>query len=433
MIIPDAERAKYLDNLIGGLSMFLVGPEPVKLLFHGFVVLVGVLILSGAVNTAIIGANGVLNRVAEDGVLPEWFRKPHHRFGTTSRLINLLALLQIGTIIISRGDIVMLGEAYAFGVVWSFAMKALSVLVLRFKNHEVRGYKVPLNIRVGRTEIPVGLGLITITLFVLACINVLTKQVATISGVIFTLVFFTVFALTERYNRRRRVGAHQELEHFRLDESGEVSQQRINARPGNVLVACRNPNQLDHLKKVLDRTDTRKVDIVVLSIHRVTAASSGEFDLEAEQIFSGAEQELFTRVVTLAERAGKHVELLAVAAANPWLGMVQTAEKLQSSTIITGLSPLYAANPAEQGKLVGEAWESLPAPRPSISLEIVLPDATRSLYFNLGPHPPRLWPEDVELLHELWLELADKAFRRQAPPSRCSWGSLATARAGPAF
>ncbi len=34
---------------------------------------------------------------------------------------------------ISRGDVYLLGEAYAFGVVWSFAMKALSVLVLRFK------------------------------------------------------------------------------------------------------------------------------------------------------------------------------------------------------------------------------------------------------------------------------------------------------------
>ena len=34
---------------------------------------------------------------------------------------------------ISRGDMIMLGEAYAFGVVWSFAMKALSVLVLRYK------------------------------------------------------------------------------------------------------------------------------------------------------------------------------------------------------------------------------------------------------------------------------------------------------------
>ena len=68
--------------------MYLIGPLPLRLLFHAFVVLVGTLILAGAVNTAIIGSNGVLNRVAEDGVLPDWFRHPHHKFGTTSRLIN---------------------------------------------------------------------------------------------------------------------------------------------------------------------------------------------------------------------------------------------------------------------------------------------------------------------------------------------------------
>src|ERR1019366_3535345 len=125
MLIPDSERGKYLDNLIGGLSMYLIGPLPLRLLFHGFVVLVGTLILSGAVNTAIIGSNGVLNRVAEHGVLPEWFRHPHHTFSTTSRLINTIVGLQLLTILISRGDVMMLGEAYAFGAVWSFAMKSL--------------------------------------------------------------------------------------------------------------------------------------------------------------------------------------------------------------------------------------------------------------------------------------------------------------------
>ena len=62
---------------------------------------------------------------------------------------------------ISRGNMIMLGEAYAFGVVWSFAMKALSVLVLRFKKPEERDWKVPFNIRIGRTELPVGLAMIT--------------------------------------------------------------------------------------------------------------------------------------------------------------------------------------------------------------------------------------------------------------------------------
>jgi len=59
----------------------------------------------------------------------------------------------------------------------------------------------------------------------------------------------------------------------------------------------------------------------------------------------------------------------------------------------------------EQGQVVGQAWEKLPQPRPSLSLEIVL-EKGESCFFNLGPHPPRLWQEDVELVHRLWLELS---------------------------
>src|SRR5437879_10257645 len=68
MIIPDAVRPNYFGNLIGGIAMYLAGPYMLKLLFHGFVVLVGVLILAGAENTTIVGATGVLNLVVEDGV-----------------------------------------------------------------------------------------------------------------------------------------------------------------------------------------------------------------------------------------------------------------------------------------------------------------------------------------------------------------------------
>src|SRR6266404_2697907 len=233
-IMPDAERAKYLNNLIGGLSMFLVGPVSLRLLFHAFVVLVGTLILSGAVNTAIIGSNGVLNRVAEDGVLPDWFRHPHPKFGTSSRLINLIVVLQIVTIVLSRGNLFILGEAYAFGVVWSFAMNALSVLVLRFKLPGAPEWKVPLNFHIGKTEIPVGLALITLALFSLATVNV----------------------FSEKYNRKR-ASAHQgEMEKFRLVAADDVSAEAVNVRPGNVLVAVRNPHSLQHLKQVLEKTDT---------------------------------------------------------------------------------------------------------------------------------------------------------------------------------
>jgi amino acid transporter len=406
MIIPDADRPQYLNNLIGGLSMYLAGPVPVRLLFHGFVVLVGTLILAGAVNTAIIGSNGVLNRVSEDGVLPGWFRHPHPTFGTTYRLIHLIVGLQLVTILISRGDVIMLGEAYAFGVVWSFAMKALSVLVLRYKQPAGRQWKVPLNFHIGSVEIPLGLMMITVALFALAIVNVLTKKVATISGVSFTLAFFIVFTLSERANRRLRHGESHEMERFRLDARAELSADTVNVRPGNVLVAVRNPHRLQHLDRILAKTDTRKLDIVVLSVRQVTQAGSGEHMLESGQIFADDETTVFTRVVSLAEKAGKHVELMVVAGGDPYEAVVQTAARLGSSRIVMGLSPKLT--PSEQGAQVGRYWEQLPEPRPSLSLELVLENQKDTVFFNLGPHPPRLWPQDIELAHRLWLELSGK-------------------------
>ena len=204
MIIPDGVRmSRYSDNLIGGLAMNVVGPMWARLILNGIVVVVGFLILSGAVNTAIVGSNGVLNRVSEDGVLPDWFLKPHPRFGTSSRMINLVVVLQIVTILFSRGDVLALGEAYAFGVIWSFVFMSLSMLILRFKRPEPREFEVPFNFRVGRFDLPVGMTLIFLVLAVVAIANLLTKEVATITGVAFTAGFFAVFWFSEHAHRRR--------------------------------------------------------------------------------------------------------------------------------------------------------------------------------------------------------------------------------------
>ena len=37
----------------------------------------------------------------------------------------------------------MLGEAYAFGVIWSFSFNAIATVVLRFRRPEDREFKVP--------------------------------------------------------------------------------------------------------------------------------------------------------------------------------------------------------------------------------------------------------------------------------------------------
>jgi nucleotide-binding universal stress UspA family protein len=281
-------------------------------------------------------------------------------------------------------------------------MKALSVLMLRYKQPQNREWKTPLNLNIGGREFPLGLFLITGVLFTLAIINVLTKEVATISGVAFTITFFMVFEFSELYNKRHRKGHSHESEKFRLDAHPDVTKDAVNVRPGNVLVAVRNPNRLQHLDRILRKTDTRKMDIVVLSVRSVKGGS-GEHGLEPGQMFAEAETEVFSKVVTLAEKAGKHVELMVVPGNDPYDAAVQTAARLQSSRIVMGLSPKLT--PSEQGALVGAYWEKLPEPKPSLSLELVLEDQKDVVFFNLGPHPPRLWPEDIELVHKLWLEL----------------------------
>ena len=61
------------------------------------------------------------------------------------------------TIILSRGNVYVLAGLYAFGVIWSFALKSLAVLVLRFTEPAHREWKVPGNLHIGGLEIPVGL------------------------------------------------------------------------------------------------------------------------------------------------------------------------------------------------------------------------------------------------------------------------------------
>jgi amino acid transporter len=406
MLIPDAERMKHLDNLIGGLSMFLIGPTPAKLVFHAFVVLVGTLILSGAVNTAIVGSNGVLNRVAEDGVLPDWFRQPHPKHGTTSRILNLIVILQIATILLSRGNVIVLGEAYAFGVIWSFAMKSLGVLVLRHKRPQAREWKVPLNFRIGETEIPVGLILITATLFSLAIINVLTKKTATISGSLFTIAFFLVFSVSERRNQSRPRAALDNCDKFRLEERSDLSVQDVHARPGNVIVEVADPDRLEHLERVLAEINPDKQDVVVLVVHRLSPMASAEHPLEMNQICSDREIELLSKVVSMAEKAGKHVELLVVPAKDTSCAVVLTAQKLRSSRIVVRQCP--HVSPEEQGRELGRAWEQLPEPRPSLTVEVSPGREGEPMMFSLGPHSPRLWPTDIELVHRLWRELTER-------------------------
>jgi hypothetical protein len=403
IIIPDAVRVPvYKDNLIAGLAMYLVGPQILRILFRVFVVFVGFLILSGAINTSIVGSNGVLNRVSEDGVLTDWFRKPHRRYGTSYRIINLVVVLQLAIIFVSHGDVYLLGEAYAFGVMWSFVFNSTSMLVLRFKYKGERGWKVPPNIRFGKTEIPVGLASVCFVLSATAVVNLFTKSIATVSGLIFSGVFFAVFTISEHVNRKKHAAVERHMqEQFQLLHRDNVASETVGVRPQNVLVAVRDYNAMFHLLWSLQHTETAEQDVVVMSA-RVTRLAAAEFDLHMEQVFSDYEQTLFTRAVAIAEKAGKKISLLVVPARDPWSAIVLTANALQSSAVVVGLSSRMTSQ--EQAFELGRAWEAAPEPKRQFVLQVVRPDLTVDT-FRIGPHAPTMKSEDVHLVHRLWLNI----------------------------
>ncbi len=403
MLIPDAVRVPvYRDNLIAGLAMYLAGPLALRIAFRVFVVIVGFLILGGAVNTAIVGSTGVLMRVAEDGVLTDWFRKPQKRFGTSYRIVNLVAGLQLITILITRGNVIMLGEAYAFGVIWSFTFNSLAMLVLRYKYHGERGWKVPINIRIGKTEFPLGLLSVFLVLFTTAVVNLFTKVSATISGVLFAAVLFVIFSLSERDNKRRHdITSRQMQEHFQLEHQDNVGREALEIRPGAVVVTMRDSTAPFALKWALTHTDTDEQDLVVLAA-RMMGAGGPEYVDASEQLFSEHEQMLFTKAVSVAESFGKHISLLVVPAGDIFAALVQTANSLDAAAVVSGLSTKLTAQ--EQAYHVGQAWEALPEPKRQFTFYVVKPDG-ESLNFHIGPHTPTIQPDEVELVHRLWLNL----------------------------
>ena len=263
---------------------------------------------------------------------------------------------------------------------------------------------MPLNFRLGSLEIPLGLGLTTLTLFALSIINLFTKQVATLAGVGFTIICFSIFVISEKVTRKHG-GAHAELDMFNLEAGGELTPVVLGVRPENTLVMVRNYNTLYNLSAVLDRVNPRDQDVIVIHLRLLARAGAGEHELSAEELFGVNEQDLFTRALALAEKKGKSIHLAVAPATEKWDGILRAAQSLQSSTIALGLSSWRAI--ADEARMAGLAWEALPEPRPHLTLEIYSPSGQEHVFY-LGPHAPRLTSREIDLLHGIWLELSNE-------------------------
>jgi len=198
----------------------------------------------------------------------------------------------------------------------------------------------------------------------------------------------------QRQNQRRHALTDRQMrEHFQLEHEDTIGREALQIRPGCLIVTMRDAANPLALKWALARTDTEEQDVVVLTARMVGAGGPELLDA-SEQSFSEHEQMLFTKAVSVAESFGKHVNLLVVPAGDIFAALVQTANSLEATSVVSGISSKLT--PQEQAYYVGQAWEALPEPKRQFTFDVVMEDGSAQAY-HIGPHAPHLVPPSQRL------------------------------------
>jgi len=248
----------------------------------------------------------------------------------------------------------------------------------------------------------VGLLSVFLVLLSTAIVNLFTKSVATVSGVLFAAAFFIIFTVSERINLRKHAQtARQMKDIFQLEQQEAVSRESVAIRPGGVIVTIRDASNPIALKWTLSHTNTNDQDVVVINV-RMMGAGGPEYLSTADQSFSEHEQMIFTKAISVAESFGKKVSLLMIPAGDVFTALAQSANSLEVDSVVSGVSSSMTAG--EQAFHLGQAWEALPEPKRQFNYYVVDPSGEAKVYY-IGPHAPKLSADDVQLVHRLWVNM----------------------------
>jgi len=133
------------------------------------VVITASTLLLFAANTAIIGAYHILQALARDNFLPAGIGTRNKQFNTPHIAILLVTVIPLFVVVLTQGELGLLGEMYAFGLLGAFAFSSLSLDVIRWG--------------LGRRDLGFWIGALTTAVVVGAwMINLFEKELATIFG-----------------------------------------------------------------------------------------------------------------------------------------------------------------------------------------------------------------------------------------------------------
>ena len=219
-------------------------------------------------------------------------------------------------------------------------------------------------------------------------LNVLTKEVATVSGAAFTAVFLVIFMISERIHERRLAGEkHHHVEQFNEETSDVVNVKALGLNlPYRKLVAIRSTSNLTMLEKTLAETDPMTTDVAVMTAQ---VSRRGDSASAAGPELDDYARGLMSAVVERAEKAGKHVQPIIVRTNNPLFAIIQAAKDLDAQELVLGGSNVYSAD--EQIEQIAFYWINLHGGTPTpLTIRILSPN--RDLSFDLagGNRIPKL-------------------------------------------
>ncbi len=102
-------------------------------------ILIGIdafLVLSGAVLTSFVGVSGLLERMALDRILPQYFLKKNKR-GSSYRIILIFLILTISVLLITNGNVKVLAGVYTISFLSVMALFGIGNILLKVKRNSL--------------------------------------------------------------------------------------------------------------------------------------------------------------------------------------------------------------------------------------------------------------------------------------------------------
>jgi basic amino acid/polyamine antiporter, APA family len=176
--------------------------EPFGDILRFFVGASGALILLAGVTTSISGFSRLAYSLGEHGQLPHAFGRLHRRTLVSPEAILSAAVISSGIVIASgfiRHDVAFLASVFSFGVLIAFTAAQLAVIKLRIAEPDLpRPYRAPLNIHVGRAEIPLPAVVGALLTFAIWVVAIATHPGARYAGPAWLAIGLVVFVAVRR-------------------------------------------------------------------------------------------------------------------------------------------------------------------------------------------------------------------------------------------